>query len=74
MILTRVPLPLVLLGRQRQRVFLLSRMRTSGPPVVRSMGSATLPLLVFSPDLATAVAVFLAMSIRHTVLLAVSST
>ena len=72
--LASVPLPLVSAGRQRQRTFFESRIRTSGPPVAMNFGSATFVPEAFWPDFRIAVAVFLARSIRQTVLPAVSRT
>ena len=73
-IFTSVPFPFAFAGRQRQSTLLESRTRTSGPPVVMSFGSATFVPEAFCPAVTTAVAVFLARSMRQTVLAAVSST
>src|SRR3954469_10920374 len=75
--LTRTSVPLLPLGfdgRQRQRLFFVSRMRMSEPPVVRSLGAAALAPEARVPVLRMAVAFCFFTSIRQTVALAESST
>jgi hypothetical protein len=72
--LTSVPWPFLSEGRQRHRLFFVSRMSTSGPPMTRSFGSATLVPDARWPAFAIADALFLARSIRQTVLFCVSRT
>ena len=73
-ILNRVPWPFLSVGRQRQRPFFASSTSTSGPPVTRILGSPTRAPEARCPAFATGDAVFLARSIRHTVLFWASST
>ena len=71
---TSVPLPLVSTGRQRHRLLRSSRTRTSGPPTASTWGSAIRTPDTRSPDVATALALLSARSIRQTVLPAESRT